>query len=50
MFRTVLEHWLTCGPSEQLWMATATLEQPGEEPAAVRPVIRFVPLKDPGLA
>jgi 8-oxo-dGTP diphosphatase len=64
VFRTVLQHWLQGdGPSEPLWMATATLEAapkpdgsdkadaiaPEDTNAAMMPAFSFVPIRDPGL-
>lgn len=65
VFRTLLEHWLDSGPSEPLWMGTATLEDNAPAPAsalepappvpasgfapAPAPAIRWIPVRDPGL-
>lgn len=60
VFKTLLGHWLTEGPGERLWMGTATLDDrdrdrdrdqnQDEDEAEPRPSIRWVPVRDPGLA
>lgn len=44
VFHTLLAHWLTVGPSEPLWMGTATTSPSGDTEA---PAIVWVPVRDP---
>lgn len=46
VFRTLLAHWLSEGPSERLWMGTATLDRSGGTDV---PAIVWVPVTDPQL-
>ncbi|WP_438444307.1 NUDIX domain-containing protein [Gorillibacterium sp. sgz5001074] len=49
VFRSLLAHWLSEEPSDAVWMGTATLEDAGSgHPEEPRPVIRWVPVRDPG--
>jgi 8-oxo-dGTP diphosphatase len=47
VFRTLLAHWLTAGPSEPLWMGTATIDRNEDAEA---PSIIWVPVADPLLS
>lgn len=49
VFQTLLAHWLTEGPSQRLWMGTATLLPDDGTAGGPRPHIQWVPVVDPRL-